>query len=76
MRLTGNIEYDIAMQLPAWHRIQVRSEGISRTLTPHELCLLREVFDVAMMAADDDLRGEFYSLAVTLGLVKDHMDHA
>lgn len=66
---TTNVELDIAMQLPAWHRLQVRQYGISRTLTAHEICVLREAFDVAMMSADEELRFEFYQLSITLGIV-------
>lgn len=75
MSAQDNLEYDLAMQLPARHRLHVRLSGISRTLTAHEICLLRELFDVAMMAADDEMRSDFYGLALTLGLVKDNMEY-
>jgi hypothetical protein len=57
-------EIERARALPAWGRILVAG----RNLTPHEICLLQEIFEDAVVK---NLRGsEQEELGITLGVLK------
>ncbi len=58
-----------SIRLPAWHRVQVDDDnGGRRFLTPHEICILAEVFEDAR---EKWLRGgPVEELGITLGVLK------
>lgn len=61
---------DRAYRLPAWHRLKVdEGNGRFRFLTPHEICILAEVFEDAREKYLPG--GSIEALGITLGVLKE-----
>lgn len=71
MTLAELREMEFAKRLPAWTRLAIRERDGMRALTPHEVCVIKDVFDYIDAVCTDSLRDDAEKVALVLGFVED-----